>query len=47
MHIYNNLTLACTYQKQLNDLYLKPLYTFGTEKKEFTDLQITYRVNRR
>ena len=27
---------------------LKPLYTFGTEKKKkFTDLQITYRVYRR
>ena len=26
---------------------LKPLDTFGTEKKKFTDLQITHRVYRR
>ena len=36
-------------KKQIKHNYLKPLYTFGTEKinKKFTDLQITYRVYRR
>ena len=39
LNYVRGVSLICKLQDNL-----KPLDTFGTEKKKFTDLQITYRV---
>ena len=42
-----NVCFLLNLYSRFNCFCLKPLYTFGTEQKKFTDLQIIYRVYRR